>query len=419
MILFLGGAARLLLGMPVTAAGGDTPPFADEPAAHAAYDRMMAALHQARSLSYTSRYEYEAGGRPRVASTYQVWLKKPSFFRMEARSDDGEPEGVMIGDGTRLWIHWPKGRPKWEYVAESAADRETRFTSFLTKPAPPGRHSIWHEGRFLSSRMILPVLNASEFHGHVDSLERYLGPVRRVGVTTIGGEDCDEIEISLVDHQRSRHLELSRRDHLPRKLREVVRVNSDVVVREEWSAVVVDAELPDGMFAWSTPAGWTEWKLPDEDAGLLKPGSKAPDFDLASIDRGRIKLADFRGKLLWLCFWRVGCPPCRREMPDLQALYAKHKEQGLVVLGVNVSDDKAITRDFLRDQGVTFPNILDTSPGAEEVCARDYRVGSLPLNYLIDGDCVIVDGWLDYREGEARLKSALQIHASGATKPER
>jgi peroxiredoxin/outer membrane lipoprotein-sorting protein len=416
-VLLLGGAAWLLLGASADAAELGAAAFADEPAAHAAYDRMIEAMHQARSLSYTSRLEREAGGLVRTSCTYRVWLKKPNFFRMETRSTAGELEGVLIGDGTRLWIYWPRGRPQWKYVAESEADRKTRLTSYMTKPSPRGRHSIAHEAPFLGAGMGFPILDASVFHGHVDSVERYLDAVRSAGAETVGGEACDKIEVSFMNHQRGWYLWLSTRDHLPRKLKEVVRVSSDIVTREEWSSVTVDQEMPEGMFAWTPPEGWTEWKLPDEDDGLLKPGSKAPDFDLTSVDGGRIKLSDFRGKAVWLCFWRVGCPPCREEMPYLQSLYAKYRDRGLVVLGVNVSDDRAITSEFLRERGVTFPNILDTSPAAEEVYSRDYGVGTIPLNYLINGDGIVVDGWIGYLEGHARVNSALRTLGFGATVP--
>src|SRR5262249_9929496 len=353
-------------------------------------------------------------GRVQTACTYRVWLKKPNFFRMETRSNSGEPGGTLIGDGARLWIYWPKGRPQWEYVVESAADRKTRFTSYMTKPAPRGRHSILHEAPFLGAGMGFPILDASEFHGHVDSIEPYLDAVRGAGEEMSGGENCDKIEASFMKHQRSWYLWVSKRDHLPRRLKEVVRVKSDIVTKEEWSSVTIDQEIPDGTFAWAPPAGWTEWKLPDEEVGLLKPGAKAPDFDLTSVEGGRIKLSDFRGKAVWLCFWRVGCPPCRQEMPYLQSLYAKYRDRGLVVLGVNVSDDGAITRELLREHGVSFPNVLDASPAAEEVYSRDYGVGSIPVNYLINGDGIVVDGWVGNLEGHARVNSALRTLGFGA-----
>jgi hypothetical protein len=59
----------------------------------------------------------------------------------------------------------------------------------------------------------------------------------------------------------------------------------------------------------------------------------------------------------------------------LQALYDEHKDKGFVVLGVNVSDDKELAMDYLREEGVTFPNILDTSEAAQQVCDQDYSGG--------------------------------------------
>jgi peroxiredoxin len=99
-------------------------------------------------------------------------------------------------------------------------------------------------------------------------------------------------------------------------------------------------------------------------------------------------------------------------MPHLQSLYAKYRDQGLVVLGVNVSDDREITRTFLHEQGVTFPNILDASPAA--VYSRDYGVGTIPVNYLINRDGIVVDGWIGYLEGKARVNPALRTLGFGA-----
>ncbi len=269
MVLFLGGSVLVLLlgvrSMPRVLTRGLrrwNPPHTRRTT------RMIEAMHQARSLSYTSRFECGTEGGVLTACAYRVWLKKPNFFRMEMRSTTGEPGGILIGDGTRLWIHWLKGRPQWKYVIESEADRKTRFTSYMTAPAPRGRHSIAHEAPLLGATMGLTVVDASAFHGHVDSIERYLDAVRKAGAEMIDGEDCEKIEVSFMNHQRSWYLWLSKRDHLPRKLKEVVRVTSNFVTHEEWSSVTVDQEIPDGKFAWTPPAGWTEWKLPDEEVSL-------------------------------------------------------------------------------------------------------------------------------------------------------
>ena len=294
-ILLVGGAAWLSLATSVNAAGFDAAAFADDPAAHATYNRMIEAMHQARSLSYTSRYECEAEGRVLTACTYRVWLKKPNFFRMETRSTTGELEGILIGDGTRLWIHWPKGRPQWKYVVESEADRKTRLTSYMTKPAPRGQHSIAHGA--LPGGRDGPSDPGCQHVPRTCRLDRTIcrrRAKRRCGNDRARGLRQDRGQpdgpsaklVPLVVEARSSPAQAER--GRPREVR--LRHAQGMVVGHR------RREIPDGTFAWTPPAGWTQWKLSDEEGSLLKPGSKAPDFDLTSVDGGRIKLSDFAGR---------------------------------------------------------------------------------------------------------------------------
>ena len=190
----------------------------------------------------------------------------------------GGGSGILIGDGNTLWIYWPQGR--FQYGPEDPkAYEKTRLTSYMKKPAPPGGHSIGHETGWLGAGMGMPIIDPSTFHGYTDSLQPYLDGVKSLGAEKVGAEDCDQIEVSIMKHQRSWYLWLSKRDHLPRKLKEIVRVSYDLVMKEDWSSVTINADIPDTMFAWKPPKGWTEWKQPPIEAGLLKPGAKAPDFD--------------------------------------------------------------------------------------------------------------------------------------------
>jgi hypothetical protein len=154
--------------------------------------------------------------------------------------------------------------------------------------------------------MSMPIIDPSTFFGYTDSLQTYLDGVKGLGIEKVAGEDCDKIEVSIMKHQRSWYLWLSKRDHLPRKLKQIVRVSYDIVMNEEWSSVSTNADMADTMFAWEPPKGWTQWRLPPLDASLLKPGTQAPDFDLASTDGKRIKLSDYRGKIVWFYVWRAG-----------------------------------------------------------------------------------------------------------------
>ncbi len=70
--------------------------------------------------------------------------------------------------------------------------------------------------------------------------------------------------------------------------------------------VTVNAPLANDRFAWSVPEGWKEWRAPEIEEGLLKPGTPAPDFELTSTDGGKIKLSNFHGRVVWLNKWRCG-----------------------------------------------------------------------------------------------------------------
>ena len=107
----------------------------------------------------------------------------------------------------------------------------------------------------------------------------------------------------------------------------------------------------------------------------------APDFDLPTLSGERVRLADFRGKVVLLNFWATWCVPCRTEMPAIEALFQRHREQGLEVVGVNLDKlSPAGVEAFLKEVKVTFRVVLDPSWSTTHA----YGVVGLPTTYLID-----------------------------------
>jgi len=108
----------------------------------------------------------------------------------------------------------------------------------------------------------------------------------------------------------------------------------------------------------------------------------APDFTLDDMDAKPHALHDYRGKVVLINFWATWCPPCRKEMPALEALYQKLGGESFAVLAVNQWEDADHVFAYTGDLNVfpTFPILFDP----ESTISEQYGVKGLPTSFLID-----------------------------------
>ncbi len=125
----------------------------------------------------------------------------------------------------------------------------------------------------------------------------------------------------------------------------------------------------------------------DEEKPAL--GFRAPDFELSDLNNQKVRLSALRGKPILLNFWASWCPPCRKEMPDLQQFFSSYGER-ISVIGINWNDQAETVREFLTRHGVTYINLLDTD-GRVFVL---YRLTGLPTSFFIDEAGIIRGQWL-------------------------
>jgi thiol-disulfide isomerase/thioredoxin len=143
----------------------------------------------------------------------------------------------------------------------------------------------------------------------------------------------------------------------------------------------------------------------------MKAALDSPQFDLAlaklAADDAQRQEADFTltdlaghkwtrtallGKVVVVNFWATWCPPCRKEMPDLDALYKKFRGQGLVVLAISDEDEPKV-REFLKTRPVSYPVMLDKGRQVNEL----YRVEGIPKTYIYGRDGQLVTESIDMR----------------------
>ncbi len=112
------------------------------------------------------------------------------------------------------------------------------------------------------------------------------------------------------------------------------------------------------------------------------PGTAAPPLRLATLDRGRLDLAAYRGRPVLLNFWATWCGPCVREFPLLRRTLDQRRSEGLVVLGVLVNDSPGNARRFVREHAGTWPVGVDQ--GAKAAAA--FKAIGLPETVFVRRD---------------------------------
>ena len=114
-------------------------------------------------------------------------------------------------------------------------------------------------------------------------------------------------------------------------------------------------------------------------------GHPAPDFTLVDLKGNEVALSDFRGKTVFINFWATWCPPCRAEMPEIEAVHQEYKDKGVVVLGVDISEPENTVRQYIQKGGFSWTIVLDSTG---EV-ARNYQIAAIPTSFFIDREGII------------------------------
>lgn len=136
------------------------------------------------------------------------------------------------------------------------------------------------------------------------------------------------------------------------------------------------------------------------DVGLNRP---APDFTLTDMQGRKVTLSQFRGKIVLLNFWATWCPPCVEEMPSLEQLHQRFKDQGLVLLAVNVEESYQTVSRFLQGKNYSFPILLDTAAEVQNT----YQVFRFPETFVIDRNGIIVDRIIGGRDWMSSKTTAM------------
>ena len=124
-----------------------------------------------------------------------------------------------------------------------------------------------------------------------------------------------------------------------------------------------------------------------EETTLTRAGQVAPGFEVTTLEGETLTLESLSGRVVVLSFFATWCPPCREEIPHLEAeVWRAYREQGVVVVGLAREEDAEVLEPFVEAQGITYPVAPDPD---RRVFAR-YAERYIPRTVVVDPEGIIV-----------------------------
>jgi peroxiredoxin len=123
------------------------------------------------------------------------------------------------------------------------------------------------------------------------------------------------------------------------------------------------------------------------------------NFTLVDLNGKAWTLKDLRGKVVLVNFWATWCPPCRKEMPDLEALYRRFGDKGLVILAIS-DEEAAKVQPFIAEHHFDYPIMLDPGRKVNEL----FHVEGIPKTFVYDREGKLAAQAIDMRTGQQFLE---------------
>ncbi len=119
--------------------------------------------------------------------------------------------------------------------------------------------------------------------------------------------------------------------------------------------------------------------------GPPRQGAPLANFSLTDLNGKSVQLSDFAGRPVLINAWATWCPPCKMEMPDLNAFYQQYRDQGFVILAVNAGETAGQARAYVQQLGLTFPVLLDPN----EHLMDTLHINDFPTSILVGRDGLV------------------------------
>lgn len=126
----------------------------------------------------------------------------------------------------------------------------------------------------------------------------------------------------------------------------------------------------------------------------------APELSLQNVDGKSEALIDYRDQVVLVNNWATWCPPCKAEIPTLQAYYETHTMDGFVIIGIDAGEPQSEVLKFVQEHNMTYPVWFDL----ENTAMNAFKNQSLPSSFVIDRKGIVRLAWVGEISGEVLEK---------------
>ncbi len=127
-------------------------------------------------------------------------------------------------------------------------------------------------------------------------------------------------------------------------------------------------------------------RIQSSGAGIL--GTERAAFSLPDLEGKTHSIDDWKGKVVLINFWATWCPPCRKEIPEFDALRQRYVKEGFEIVGL-AFDEQEQVKQFVQDMGLHYPQLIANLSDSELMRLYGNQHGALPYSVLIDREGVI------------------------------
>jgi thiol-disulfide isomerase/thioredoxin len=168
------------------------------------------------------------------------------------------------------------------------------------------------------------------------------------------------------------------------------------------------AKYPKSKYLANLKKDIAAFEVQTQKTSKLAEGSTLPDFTLTTPEGKLLSISSFKGKVVLVDFWASWCGPCRKENPNVVAIYKKLHAKGFDVYGVSLDDNKEKWLGAIKVDGLIWNHASDLK-GWDNQVAKQFGIDAIPFTILLDKEGKIIGKGLRGKELENAVESALAM----------